>query len=77
MRTGVSLCKHLLLALCFFLRMNFVCQISDMVSIARMMNATLVIPQLDKRSFWQDSRYSSSTLVWQNRLTSWVCILCI
>ena len=43
---------------------HFWFQICDMVTVARYLNLTLVVPELDKTSFWADPRYIHCLLVW-------------
>jgi hypothetical protein len=39
-------------------------QICDMVAVARLMNATLVVPTLDHSSFWADTRLALKSSEW-------------
>lgn len=40
-------------------------QICDMVAIARYLNVTLVVPELDKTSFWADPRCVNFSMFWR------------
>jgi hypothetical protein len=41
-------------------------QICDMVTVARYLNLTMVVPELDKQSFWADPRCVALTLPFRN-----------
>ncbi len=48
-----------LMLLHFVSDLNVCLQITDSVVVARLLNATLVVPQLDHRSYWKDPRFVS------------------
>jgi hypothetical protein len=70
--SGSVLCHFILNSFCVYsFQVNcvvdasqqlFFWQICDMVTVARYLNLTMVIPELDKQSFWADPRYVVSPL---------------
>ena len=45
------------ITLVIFSSLLYASQICDMVTIARYLNVTLIVPELDKTSFWADPRF--------------------